>query len=82
MKKRRPISRPPLIIFVGAIFGVIYIFLPLVGLLRKISFVSLLSQLSDGPTLSALRLSLVTSVAATLLALILGLPLAWVLARV
>jgi molybdate transport system permease protein len=82
MKKRRPISRPPLIIFVGAIFGVIYIFLPLVGLLRKISFISLLSQLSDGPTLSALRLSLVTSVAATLLALILGLPLAWVLARV
>jgi len=42
----------------------------------------LLSQLTDGPTLSALRLSLVTSVAATVLALILGLPLAWVLARV
>jgi len=42
----------------------------------------LLSQLTDGPTLSALRLSLVTSIAATILALILGLPLAWVLARV
>jgi len=50
--------------------------------LRKISWGSLLSQLTDGPTLSALRLSLVTSVAATVLALILGLPLAWVLARV
>ena len=82
MTKRRPISRPPVLIFIGAIFGVGYICLPLVSLLRKISWGSLMSQLSDGPTLSALRLSLVTSVAATVLALILGLPLAWVLARV
>ena len=71
-----------MLIYIGAIFGFIYICLPLVSLLRKISWGSLMSRLTDGPTLSALRLSLVTSVAATVLALILGLPLAWVLARV
>ncbi|MEY3414238.1 MAG: hypothetical protein RJA79_1113 [Actinomycetota bacterium] len=82
MTKRKAISRAPWFVGVGAVLGFIYICLPLVGLLRKISWSSLASQVSSGPTRDALSLSLVTSIAATVVAVVFGLPLAWVLARV
>lgn len=82
MNKRQAISRPPWFVGIGAVLGFVYICLPLLGLLRNISWGSLISQISDGPTRDALRLSLVTSILATVVAVIFGLPLAWVLARV
>ncbi len=82
MTKRKAISRAPWFVGVGAVLGFIYICLPLIGLLRKISWSSLASQVSSGPTRDALSLSLVTSITATVVAVVFGLPLAWVLARV
>ena len=82
MTKRKAVSRAPWFVGVGAVLGFIYVCLPLIGLLRKISWSSLVSQVSSGPTRDALSLSLVTSIAATVVAVVFGLPLAWVLARV
>jgi molybdate transport system permease protein len=54
---------------------------PLVGLLTETPWTRLGSILSDPVATSALRLSLVTSVAAAAVSMVLGVPLAWVLSR-
>jgi molybdate transport system permease protein len=54
---------------------------PLLGLVRRVDWSGLPSALGSPEAMSALRLSLVCSLAATALAVALGLPLAWVLAR-
>jgi molybdate transport system permease protein len=56
--------------------------LPLVGLLRRTSWSTLGADLSSPAALDALRLSLICSLGATFLSVVLGLPLAWTLARV
>jgi molybdate transport system permease protein len=56
--------------------------LPLAGLVWRAPWSSAWDVLRRGPALDALRLSLVTSVAATAVAVALGVPLAWVQARV
>ncbi len=75
-------SRTPVFVGLGACIGVLYLSLPLFGLLRKVSWSSLFSRLTDGPTVAALRLSVETSTLAALVAVVLGMPIAWVLARV
>jgi molybdate transport system permease protein len=55
--------------------------LPLVGLLARTPWARLGVLLADPIVLSALRLSLVTSAAALGLSTVLGVPLAWLLAR-
>ena len=55
--------------------------LPVVGLLVRVSWWTLASDLTSPVALDALRLSLVCSLWATGLSLLLGLPLAWLLAR-
>jgi molybdate transport system permease protein len=55
--------------------------LPLVGLLARTPWARLGELISDTTVLSALRLSLVTSVAALAVSTVLGVPLAWLLAR-
>jgi molybdate transport system permease protein len=55
--------------------------LPLVGLLARTPWARLGELIVDPTVLSALRLSLVTSVAALGLSTLLGVPLAWLLAR-
>ncbi|HET7225342.1 MAG TPA: ABC transporter permease, partial [Candidatus Eisenbacteria bacterium] len=54
--------------------------LPFVALLLRVSPRALLGRLGQPVVLDALRLSLVTSAAATAIAFALGIPLAWVLA--
>lgn len=76
-----PNPRAPLPIKVLAGLGVVLIVLPLAGLIQRAAWSSLFEDLSSQSALDALQLSLLTSLAATALALILGLPLAWVLAR-
>lgn len=56
--------------------------LPLVGLLWRAPLANLRQELMAPEILAALRLSLVCSLAATALAIVLGFPLAWVQARV
>lgn len=56
--------------------------LPLLGLFQRADWADLPSRITDPSTLEALRLSLVCSVGAACLSVVLGTPLAWVLARV
>jgi len=58
-----------------------FLLLPLAGLLIRAPWRSLRSLLSDPLVWQALRLSLVTASLATALSLLIGVPLAWVLAR-
>jgi molybdate transport system permease protein len=62
--------------------GFAFFLLPLVGLLLRTPWVRLPSLLSSDVVTDALRLSVVTSLSATAVALVLGVPLAWLLARV
>ncbi len=55
--------------------------LPLTGLLIRAPWSTLPQRLTEPGVLTALRLSLVTASLATLLCLLLGVPLAWMLAR-
>ena len=59
---------------------VAFLALPFVALLLRVSPARLVRRLADPVVLDALRLSLVTSAAATLIVIALGLPLAYVLA--
>ncbi len=75
-------SRPPWWVFTLAVVALAYVAVPLIGLLLEVQWRDLGEQLSSSESLTALRLSLLTSVAATIVVIIVGLPLAWVLARV
>lgn len=59
----------------------LFFVLPLAGLLGRVSWGTLGADLSSGAARDGLWLSLVCSVGATVLSVIGGLPLAWVLAR-
>jgi molybdate transport system permease protein len=68
-------------LLVPAALGVAFLVLPLVGLLIRAPWSSLGSLLTAPGVGDALRLSLVSATLATLVSLVLGVPLAWVLAR-
>ncbi|WP_229068239.1 ABC transporter permease [Actinoplanes sp. DH11] len=80
MRKRR--GGVPLPLLLPAAVGLIFLVLPLVGLLARTPWSSLLTRLAEPGVTQALRLSLWTSTLATLVCLVLGVPLAWLLARV
>ena len=79
MRNRR--SGVPAPLLIPASLGVAFLVLPLVGLLVRAPWGTLWSQLTAPGVGEALRLSLVCATAATLISLVLGVPLAWVLAR-
>jgi molybdate transport system permease protein len=79
---QRARRRPSLVVVAVAALGVAFFALPLAGLLRRASWSTIGADLASPEALEALRLSIVCSLAATVLAVVLGLPLAWVLARV
>jgi molybdate transport system permease protein len=74
-------SRTPAPLLVPAALGVAFLVLPVLGLLIRTPWSSLGSQLAAPGVGQALRLSLVSATLATLVSLLLGVPLAWVLAR-
>jgi molybdate transport system permease protein len=76
------VGRPPYLLLVPAVAAVAFLLVPLAALLVRTPWGSLAGQLTDPAVLDALRLSLVTSTAAIAFCLVLGLPLAWLLARV
>jgi molybdate transport system permease protein len=78
---RRRGRRPSVAVAVLAGLAVAFFVIPLVGLLQRAPWSDLADDLTDPAVRDALRLSLVCSVGATALAFVLGLPLAWVLAR-
>jgi molybdate transport system permease protein len=71
----------PLAGAVIASLGAALFVLPLVGLLWKAPWADLGHALFEPEAVAAMRLSLVCSLAATLICVVLGLPLAWVQAR-
>jgi molybdate transport system permease protein len=73
---------PPLALLVPAVVGGAFMVLPLVGLLLRVPWSDLADELTTPVVRDALALSLLTSLAATGVSLVLGVPLAWVLARV
>lgn len=64
-----------------SILAISAISLPLVALLAKVSWSELFTNLSQENSLRAIWLSIWTSLLAVMIALILGVPLAWLLAR-
>ncbi|GAA0386732.1 ABC transporter permease [Microbispora corallina] len=77
-----PVRGPvPWALAVPAVAGVAFLVLPLAGLLVRAPWATLPRRLAEPQVLEALRLSLVTATVATLVCLVLGVPLAWLLAR-
>lgn len=70
-----------MLIVAFAVLGGLFLIIPIIALLQRAPWSKLGELLTDESATEALRLSLVCSLGATLLALITGVPLAWVLAR-
>jgi molybdate transport system permease protein len=76
-------SRPvPVALLVPAALGLAFLALPLAGLLIRAPWTTMPRRLAEPGVLTALRLSLQTATIATVVCLVLGVPLAWLLARV
>jgi molybdate transport system permease protein len=74
--------RPPAAAIVIAAIAIAFFALPIIGMVQRAPWSEVWDQLHDSVTLDALRISLICSVSATVLAVLFGIPLAWVLARV
>jgi molybdate transport system permease protein len=79
---RPALGSVPVALLLPAMLGVAFLVLPLLGLLLQAPWTDLANRLGEPEVLAALRLSLLTATAATCLCLLLGVPLAWLLARV
>ena len=77
---RQPTESSPLLVVLGVIGALVFV-LPLAALVIRAPWRSLGELVTSGPIRSALWLSMVTSVVAMLVSIVLGVPLAWVLAR-
>ncbi|MFG2170837.1 ABC transporter permease [Streptomyces niveus] len=74
--------RTPLALAVPALLAVAFLLLPLIGILARTSWGDIGTHLTSPGVVEALELSLLVSFWALALSLVLGVPLAWLLARV
>ncbi len=81
MTRSRAAQRMPWYVVVPGLLAVAFLALPLAGLLGQAPWGDMWSLLTSEEALVALRLSLVTSVLATVVAVALGIPLALLMAR-
>ena len=81
-RERRASLRAPLALVLPAALGLAFLVLPLVGLLVRTPWSTLPARLAQPQVFDALKLSLITATLATVVCLALGVPLAWLLARV
>ena len=79
---RDPLGRAPAVLLVPAVLGTALLLVPLGTMLAATDWAGLPGQLRSEPLRQALWLSLTTATAAALICLLLGLPLAWLLARI
>jgi molybdate transport system permease protein len=79
---RRRTQRVPVALLVPAVLGLMFLVLPLAGLWIRAPWATLPQRLTEPEVLTALGLSLQTATLATVVCLVLGVPLAWLLARV
>jgi molybdate transport system permease protein len=75
-------ERVPVLVGILAAIGAAFFILPLLGLIVRSPWADAVKALAAPETFEALKLSLVASLSATAIALILGVPLAWIFARV
>ncbi|MDY7089693.1 MAG: ABC transporter permease [Actinomycetota bacterium] len=78
---RRKRVQVPLALAVPALLGLAFLVFPLAGLLIRAPWSTMHDRLTEPGVLVALRLSLFTATSATAVSLVLGVPLAWLLAR-
>lgn len=81
-RSRAARPRAPIVLAVPALLAVAFLLLPLAGILARTSWGELGGHLTSEGTTQALTLSLIVSGWALALSLVLGVPLAWLLARV
>lgn len=82
MTRRRPMSGRPAVVTVFTIAAISFFALPFIGILWRMPWSALADVISDESTRRALWLSLQTSLIATVVATLFGVPLAWTLARI
>src|SRR5256712_7559355 len=75
-------ERAPIWIAILAAIGAAFFVVPLIGLVVKTPWGDALQSLTSTDTLEALNLSLIASLSATAVSLVLGVPLAWIYARI
>ncbi len=75
-------ERVPIVVAVPAAIGAAFFILPLLGLIVRSPWADAVTALTAPETLEAFKLSLLASLSATAAGLILGVPLAWIYARV
>src|SRR5213078_2810832 len=80
--RRRRTQRVPAALLLPAALGLAFLVLPLAGLVIRTPWTTLAQRLTEPGVLTALRLSLQTATIATVGCVVLGVPLAWLLARV
>ncbi len=80
--RRRTRRMPPLVILLPAVLGALLFAVPLVGLLGRAPWRQLPTLITSDLVVESIRLSMITSLAAAAISVILGVPLAWVLSRV
>jgi len=78
---RGPSTAVPRLLIVLALVGASFVLLPFLALVWRTPWDQAWSEITTPEVAAALRLSLVCSLAATALSVVLGLPLAWVQAR-
>ena len=71
----------PLLLGLPAAVALLFLLLPLAGLLIRAPWANAATVLTDPQALQALRLSVVTATVSMIITLLLGVPLAWLLAR-
>ena len=83
MRTRRRVDRGhvPWAIVPLAVIGVAYLLIPFLALAQRAPWRDLRQLLGEPVVADALRLSVTTALAATAISLVVGVPLAWVLAR-
>ncbi|SMD24288.1 molybdate transport system permease protein [Kibdelosporangium aridum] len=74
-------ARVPVVLIIPALIGLTFLVLPLIGLVIRTPWPTLIDRLSTAEVGEALRLSLICATVATVICLVLGVPLAWMLAR-
>ncbi|MFD7834960.1 ABC transporter permease [Streptomyces sp. NPDC059761] len=82
MSRHRTRTRPPVTLALPALLAVAFLLLPLIGILARTEWGEVAAHLTSPGVVQALRLSLFVSLWALGLSLLLGVPLAWLLARV
>ncbi|MGW5309956.1 molybdate ABC transporter permease subunit [Nocardia thailandica] len=80
-RRRSARAGRPLILVLPAVMALAFLVLPMIGLLARAPWRTLPERLTSAEVGQALRLSLVCASSATVLCLIFGIPLAWLLAR-